>query len=91
MLSNVTKALTCLQLSKHRMIGCYYFISVVFIIVTIENYQSDRCGYNSYDELPYIEHVLFRYYMRPVMYVIVIPHNNPIRSALSFPFNRDRN
>ena len=90
MLSNVTKALTCLQLSKHRMIGCYYFISVIFIIVTIENYQTDCCGYNSYDELPYIEHVLFRYCMRPVTYVIVIPHN-PIRSALSFPFNRDRN
>ena len=61
--SNLTMALTCFQLSEHRMTGCYYFISVIFIIVTIENYQRDHCGYNSYDELPGIEQVLFRYCM----------------------------
>lgn len=89
--SNVTTALTCFQLSEHRMTDCYYFTSVIFIIVTIENYQRDHCGYNSYDELPGIQHVLFRYCMRSVTNIIVILHNNPIRSALSCPFNRDRN
>ena len=88
--SNVTTALTCLLLSEHRMTGCSYFISAIFIIVTVENYQSDYCGCNSYDESPCIEQVLFRYCIRSVMHIIVIPHDNPRRSALSFPFNRDR-
>lgn len=77
------------SVNTEQLIAIILFLLFLFSLFA-QLSECDHCGYHSYHELPCIEHVLLRHCMRSIISIIVIPHNNPTRFSLPFPFNRDR-